>query len=85
MPRPPAPTRQSTALLTMKADVPEWLAEILHVVKGIADREHQWPLPVLTPAHAQAALDAVPRDILSAAGIRFTEPDASLFRTIKVN
>jgi hypothetical protein len=46
----------------------EWLTEALHVVWGFANREHErWY--ALTPAHAQAALDAVPDEVLRAAGI----------------
>lgn len=48
------------------AELPAWLAEILHVVAGFADREHERGVP----AHAQLALADVPAEILTAAAIR---------------
>lgn len=45
----------------------EWLTEVLHIVWGFANREHE--RHVLTPAHAQAALDTVPEDVLRAARV----------------
>lgn len=54
-------------------DVPEWLAEVLHVVLAVADREHvnrPGHPAQLAPAHAESALAAVPAEILAAAGVR---------------
>lgn len=51
-------------------DLPDWLTEVLHVVWALARREHEGPLRTLTAEHAQMALDDVPADIKSAAGIR---------------
>lgn len=55
------------------SDVPEWLAELLHVVLAVADGEHmnQPGRPAqLVPAHAEAALAAVPAEVLEAAEVR---------------
>lgn len=49
-------------------EMPEWLSEVLHVVWGFANREHEG-FAVLTPSHAQTALEAVPQELLGAAGI----------------
>jgi hypothetical protein len=51
----------------------EWLAEVLHVVLAVADGEHlnrPGRPAVLTHWHAEAALAAVPADVLDAAGVR---------------
>lgn len=48
-------------------DPSRWLTEVLHVVWGFANREHE--RRVLTPAHAQTALEAVPAYVLYAAGV----------------
>lgn len=53
--------------------VPEWLAEVLHVVRGFADREHEGRCPQMVPAHAEAALANVPAETLRAAGVRPAE------------
>ncbi|MEV5911075.1 hypothetical protein AB0M00_19505 [Streptomyces chartreusis] len=56
-----------------RADVPEWLVEVLHVVQAVADREHvsRPGRPAqLAPGHAEAALAAVPREVLDAAEVR---------------
>lgn len=52
---------------------PEWLVEVLHVVQAVADREHvnRPGRPAqLAPGHAEAALAAVPGEVLEAAGVR---------------
>lgn len=53
--------------LVDRQPLPDWLAEVLHVVLGFARREHE--RHVLTPAHARLALTAVPVDVLERAGI----------------
>lgn len=58
--------KQAAELFNVKA---KWLKEILHVVQGFADREHEGPLPQLVPAHASNALAFVPREILYLADI----------------
>jgi hypothetical protein len=50
--------------------LPDWLIEVLHIVKGLADGEHQGPMRVLTAGHAQYALEHVPDDVLRAAGVQ---------------
>lgn len=52
----------------MSAEVPDWLAEVLHVTVGFALREHQGLHTSLTPAHAEMAIRNVPRSVLEAAG-----------------
>lgn len=49
-------------------EVPQWLGEVLHVMWGFARREHE-PPATLVPGHAQAALDAVPEEVLRAVGV----------------
>lgn len=50
--------------------VPEWLAEVLHVVSGLAAREHEGRMPQLVAGHAETALAAVPSEVLESAGVR---------------
>lgn len=71
----PEPARPDTQ--DSEGEVPAWLAEILHVVKGFADREHQGAAPTLVPWHAQNALFAVPADIAEAARIKPTRQEPS--------
>lgn len=55
------------------SDVPKWLAEVLHVVQAFADREFEnrpGRPATFVPAHGEAALAAVPREVLDAAGVR---------------
>jgi hypothetical protein len=57
----------------------EWLSEVLHVVWGFANREHD--RYVLTPTHAQDALAAVPEEILRAAGVDPSRTPGAVART----
>lgn len=56
------------------ADLPKWMAEILHVVSAFADREHEGQIVTLVPEHAAAALRAAPAGVLRAAGIPNSGP-----------
>lgn len=55
------------------SEAPDWLAEVLHVVWGVAQGEclnRPGRPAVLVPGHAEDALTAVPTEVLEAAGIR---------------
>lgn len=49
------------------AEMPAWLTEVLHVCWGVASYEHEGF--ALTAAHALAALEAVPAQVLIAARV----------------
>lgn len=51
------------------SEMPDWLVEVLHVVAGVAAREHEGPVRTLVAAHVGAALSNVPAEVLQAAGL----------------
>lgn len=60
-------TGDPVAAAAAAADMPGWLAEVLHVCWGFASCEHQ--RGSLVAAHALAALEQVPAEVLAAARV----------------